>query len=170
MNKLQMQINGLLKIIRVLIVGLCLTACDMASTLFVNDVPAYSISSECGTVKITGTSFCSDYITFTFTGDFIVNIDSLKISINNHPIENKKVKISYKKKLLEDVNRTIHVHGYDTITFIINNGLPIQCGENNFAEILPSSFIMCNETPLITNVIRMRVAKKKQLKSFDRIK
>ncbi len=165
-----MQINGLLKIIRVLIVGLCLTACDITSPLLVNDAPAYCISSKCGVAKITGTTLVDDRITLSFTGDFIVNIDSLKISVNNFPVENKKVAILHNNKLLEDINRTIHINGHDTILLIIDNTYPLKYGKDNFIDLLPSSFITCNKTPLITNVIRMRKYPKLILKPLERTK
>lgn len=160
MNNLHMKTNGLDKIIKILIAVGMVTACDTPSALLVNDVPTYCISSKCGAVKITGTTLVNDRITLNFTGDFIVNVDSLKIKVNHVSIENKNVDILYRNMLLEDANRTIHIDDNDSISLIIKNTFPIQYGKNSFVEIMPSPFILCNDTPLITNAIRIKKHRK----------
>jgi hypothetical protein len=65
------------------------TDCDTPSTLLANDVPTYCISLKCGAVKITETTLVNDRIAIIFTGEFIVDIDSLKIRANNVSVENE---------------------------------------------------------------------------------
>ena len=62
---------------------------DTPSTLLANDVPTYCISLKCRAVKITGTTLVNDRISINFTGEFIVDIDSLKIRANNVSVENE---------------------------------------------------------------------------------
>lgn len=93
------------KTIEIAVMMGCLIACDTPSTLLFNDVPTYCISTECGSVKITGTTLESDNITLFFTGDFVINIDSLKMRFNNIPIEN--VDMIHRNKLLKEVLRNV---------------------------------------------------------------
>jgi hypothetical protein len=65
------------------------TDCDTPSTLLANDVPTYCISLKCRAVKITGTTLVNEHITINFTGEFIVDVDSLKIRANNVSVENE---------------------------------------------------------------------------------
>ena len=81
-------VNGLVKVIRILIVGRVIDS-DTPSTLLGNDVPTYCISLKCGAVKITGTTLVNDRISINFTGEFIVDVDSLKIRANNVSVENE---------------------------------------------------------------------------------
>jgi hypothetical protein len=80
-------VNGLVKIIRILIVGG--DRLRHPSTLLANDVPTYCISLKCRAVKITGTTLVNEHITINFTGEFIVDVDSLKIRANNVSVENE---------------------------------------------------------------------------------
>lgn len=155
MNKLHMKTNGLRKIIEIIIAVGFLAACDVPSTLLVNNAPTYCTSTQCGAVKIKGATLFSDRIMLIFAGDFMVNIDSLKLKANNVPIENKNVDVFYRSKLLEDTNRTIQINGNDTISLIIKNKIPIKYGKNSYVEITPSSFILCNGKSLITNTIKI---------------
>jgi len=150
-----MKVNGFgFKTIEIAVMMGCLIACDTPSTLLFNDVPTYCISSECGSVKITGTTLVSDNITLFFTGDFVINIDSLKMRFNNIPIEN--VDMIHRNKLLKEVNKMIEIEECDTISLIIRNTYPLKYGKCSFAEIIPSSFILCNGTPIITKLIKIK--------------
>jgi hypothetical protein len=139
-----------------LIVGMCFVSCDTPSTLFVNDLPSYSISTECGSVTVTGTTMLSDYITFSFIGDFVVNVDSLKLIMNDNSVKRTNVRVLYKKKILDNSRKMVHINGNDTISVAIKNSLSLKYGKKDLLEIIPSTFILCNNVPLISDVIRIR--------------
>lgn len=151
-----MQINGFSKIIRVLLFVTVLTECDTPSALLVNDFDSYSITSEHGSVKISGSTLENDRITLSFMGDFVVNIDSLKIKANGFPVERNKVSVLYKNKIQDIPNESIHICGNDTVSVIIKNIFPLKYSNDSFIDIMPSTFILCDNVPLIKNVIRIR--------------
>lgn len=70
--------------------------------------------------------------TLFFTGDFVINIDSLNMRFNNIPIEN--VDINHRNKLLKEVNKMIEIEECDTISLIIRNTYPLKYGKCSFAE------------------------------------
>ena len=141
------------KILGVFIIVISMMACDTPSVLLVNGVPNYSISTDCGVVNITGTTLTNDRIKFNFIGDFVVNIDSLNITNGHTSNEKSNVSILYKNKILKDTKRTINIHGKDTITLIINNKYPIKYAQKSIVVFKPSSFIMCNGSPIINKSI-----------------
>lgn len=53
-----------------------------------------------------GTTQTKDCIILNLKGDFIVNIDSLKIKINEIPVDNKNVDVLYNNKLCKDTNKS----------------------------------------------------------------
>lgn len=73
---------------------------------------------------------------------------------NNIPIEN--VDMIHRNKLLKEVNKMIEIEECDTISLIIRNTYPLKYGKCSFAEIIPSSFILCNGTPIITKLIKIK--------------
>ena len=130
-----------------------IVACDMPSRLLVNEQSEYCINAEQGTVYITGTTLANDKLKICFSGDFIVKPSQLKIQNLG---DKTFISIFYKNQKVNQFEKSIPIHGQDSMVVVIKRELPLKYGKGNTLKILPSAFIMCNESNVINDTIRIR--------------
>lgn len=137
-----------------LLLPLTLISCDIPSKLVFNGTKNYHCYTSCGTVNVSGSTLMTDKIIFSLDGDFVVIPDSLKMVIT-HGKDNMDVCIYHKDILLKPPYNNIHISGRDTICVVVRKTLPVNYGGGEM-ELLPSSFILCHDIPVIRESIRIR--------------
>ena len=117
---------------------------------------AYRSHSECGDIVVTGISFGTDCIYMCFNGDFMLYPDSLRIL--RKPYDENQVIWIYLNDSLINHKDSISIKGEGQLK-INFKGLPIHyqirrkddIGQT--IKIIPSNFIRCNGTPILTDTI-----------------
>ena len=130
--------------------------CNMAYRMTANGELAYRSHSECGDIVITGISQGTDCIYMCFNGDFMLYPDSLRIL--RKPYDENQVIWIYLNDSLINHKDSISIKGEDKLK-INFKGLPIHyqlrrkddIGQT--IKIIPSNFIRCNGTPILTDTI-----------------
>lgn len=156
MNKSLIFMNSLKEtskwLISLLLLSLC--SCDTPSKLVFNDLKKYNCYTTCGIVSVSGSTLMTDKIIFSFEGDFVVVPDSLSMDVANAK-DKVVVYIYHKDILLKPPYNAIHISGSDTICLVVQNTVPINFGGGTI-KLLPSSFILCNDIPIIQESILIR--------------
>ena len=130
--------------------------CNMAYRMTANGELAYRSHSECGDIVVTGISQGTDCIYMCFNGDFMLYPDSLRIL--RKPYDENQVIWIYLNDSLINHKDSISIKGEGKLE-INFKGLPIHyqlkrkddIGQT--IKIIPSNFIRCNGTPILTDTI-----------------
>jgi hypothetical protein len=124
--------------------------CDPITYFDVNDKKIYNLSCDCGEMEISAGRMVSNFIIVlkTKNGSFLVNVDSLKLAISP-------------KELLDTLSFNYEGKKNTDGCVVLEKGESISInfspqGKQNIL-ILPNSYILCNNEPLITDTIKIRL-------------
>lgn len=139
------------------IFSLFCVSCDMSTPFVVQGGKEYILSSDCGSMVISGSSFNTGiFIRCITNGNYVVNTDLLKIE----PTSGKDT-ITNIRFLLNSVDLTgkkIKAKRGDIIHLSCNleSTIPYQ-KTKGMILILPSNFITCQEKSIISDTIRIQL-------------
>jgi hypothetical protein len=142
------------KIVICYLFALLLLSCDTSVPLTDSGKRYFT---DCGKLTISGSKFgLSRYITSFFEGSVLVQPDSLKMEFSPMFVRIGKLAFAeggeYKKN-----NDSFQVNNNSvTIHFTIFSETPVSLDTVTLV-ILPCSYLMCNEKPLLTDTIRIRL-------------
>lgn len=142
----------------------CLLSCDKDEKEM---VIGGNLQTECGNAIVSCLSFENDKLLITFNGDFLINFDSLNM-IKEQNNRSCKYQLDY-VYLVRLTNNRHHKYKYIKLSDSIRS-LVVHHGEELFlnlknektfrslvmggkATILPSSFILCDDVPVIKDTI-----------------
>lgn len=148
------------RIILLFFILFCICSCDISSKFVVDGNPEKRILSECGGIILRGHTMSADYIELSFHGDYIVNIDSIKMLKNGIYVPASEIRYSINNKELKD--RCFQtISDRDSLSIIIHQGYSLNYGHKGKIELLPSGFIYCNGKPVISETISFECKAKK---------
>ena len=156
-----------MKAIALLLVVVSLSSCDIGTSLYVNDKPCITLQGDCGTIEITGSTLATERIKLKFDGDFIVNLDSLKVLYNWHEVPDLYLNYLHNDKQVSYQERCIHIEGKDNLHILMRHIVSLNYLKTGTIEILPSNFILCNGEPMIADTIRFSFPPKSKRKKKD---
>jgi pyruvate-formate lyase-activating enzyme len=136
---------------------LCCVSCDFSTPFVIDGQKEYVLSSECGTIKIKGSSFSTSvFIGCAFNGKYSVNIDLLKMEAASS--EDTITNIRFRLNNEEFTGQKIETKGGEVLTLSCNlqSTIPYQ-KSTGIILILSSNFITCEEKPIITDTIRIQI-------------
>lgn len=136
---------------------LCLISCDISTPFIIDGEKEYVVSTDCGAIKIRGTSMQTFPILLNckFQGKYHINIDSLKMEVLPKNINITSINFLLNNK--ETFEKVIETKADESLTleFNLESSIPFQRSEATIL-ILPSKFITCEGKPIITDTIRIR--------------
>jgi hypothetical protein len=136
-------------------VAITLMGCDKSVPLEINTNKVYPIETACGKIEFRASTF-SQWITVyqnIKSGEFELNLDSLSVSI--YPKDAAKIdtiKFYDKDKVIVNGRRTVKSGDIVRIYFIFDKPLYTS---NGTLLILPCNYIVCNNSPLISDTLRI---------------
>ena len=140
------------RIVTFCILVFLLSACDKSIPLYGT---GRKYSTDCGNIEVSCSKFGGTlFVTSFLDGSFLVQPNSLKIELSSRSIRNLTFSIDNEPIKNND-------------SFMVNNN-SVTVGISVFSEtpvnldtvimyILPCNYIMCNDNPLITDTIRIRL-------------
>lgn len=148
-----MKIKGLILVLFIF-VGL---SCDISKPIIIDGQREYVILSQCGSIKIQGSSFSTLVIIGArFNGKYHINRDLLKMETisDKDTIVNMRFQLN-DKDLFERKLETKNGEAI-TVTFTLKSTEPYRKA-NDTILLLPSNFIMCEGKPVITDTLKLRL-------------
>jgi hypothetical protein len=144
------------KLLIIIILFVCVS-CDTSVPLVIENNKSYTISTECGNIKITGASMFHEHIFCEFNGTFVLNFDSLNIDIIPNTIEIINLAYYYNDKLVTDL-KEINTNIKDKVSIRFDYKSDISIDKKSITVLmLPSNFITCEGKPIITDTIRIQL-------------
>ena len=134
-----------------IILGL-LASCDISYTLLVDKKTKHVISSDCGSIVITGRSSLSDWIKLDFCGDFLVLPNSMKLRDSLDSTLYSGFTFILEDSLIDNY-RPFTIQGKKQLRIRISADLPLHWRRHATMNLLPSEFILCNGNPVLTDTI-----------------
>ena len=133
-------------------------SCDISTPFIIDGQKEYILSTECGTIKIRGSSLPTHSIPIscTFNGQYHINTDLLKMEAVPNDVVVTDVRFKFN---LEDFTGTeIETKAGETLTiwFDLKSEKPFKRSKVTVL-ILPSNFITCEGKPIITDTTRIRL-------------
>ena len=133
---------------------LLLISCDSLHFFNFNNKGIHIISDECGSVRIVGGAINKSKIilVFNFESQYVVNIDSLKITPVDFDFNIKYGFLYFELNKEEIKEKKIDVKSGDCLKILF------VAGSSEFF-ILPSNFIKCDDKPAIIDTIKIEYQK-----------
>lgn len=132
-------------------------SCDKSTAFVIDGEREYVLSNNCGIIKIKGSSFATSvFIVCEFNGMYNVNMKLLKIESASN--EDVITNIRFRLNNIEITGEEIKVKEGDVITLACNLQSTVPYQESSgIILVLPSSFITCEEKPIINDTIRIQL-------------
>ncbi|WP_291528452.1 hypothetical protein [Bacteroides sp. UBA939] len=136
-----------------LLLTICCISCDYSKPFVIDGEKKYVLFSECGRMEIGGSSLFSRavFITCTFSGNYLINTDSLKIKAFSNRDTICDICFTLNDEYFTGGNK-IEIKNSDVLdlSFEVSTTRPL---EDKKVLLLPSDFIMCGDKPIITDTI-----------------
>jgi lipoprotein len=132
-------------------------SCDISKPLIIDGQREYVLFTECGPIKIKGSSFSTLVIVGSrFNGKYHINRDSLKIKAfsDEDTITNIRFELDNKELMEKEIETK---HG-ETLTVLLNyqSTVPYQRASGTIL-LFPSNFITCEGKAVITDTIKIQL-------------
>lgn len=133
-------------------------SCDISTPLVIEGDKAHVISTECGSIKISGAKMFHEHIFCELTGNYTITFDSLKIVLVPEMIEVANLTFFYNDKEITDWKEVINVNGVEEISIRFDFKSEVQIKkETVLILLLPSNFITCDGEPIISDTLRIQL-------------
>lgn len=137
---------------------LCFISCDVSQPFVIDGKKEYVVAGECGSINISGSSFSTLPILLSckFQGKYNIDIDSFKIGVL--PKEVNLTSINFQLNNKDVVEKVIETKADESLTleFNLESSVPFN-REGVTILLLPSNFITCNDKPIISDTIQIRL-------------
>jgi len=143
-----------------LFIVLLLASCDVGSKFYINNQPDITLQGDCGTIQISGFSLGTDEINLKFNGDFLVNLDSLKVLYNWHEVPDIYLYYLHNDRMVSYVCRNLHLEGEEKLRISMRHIVSLNFLKKGTIAFLPSNFILCNGKPVLTDTLRFSIPAK----------
>lgn len=133
------------------------TSCEGTKRFFINGKREYVVSTECGEILISGSTFTGQplHLGFMFKGKYHIMTDSLKIAHEYNDVKVSDMKFQFNHEEIRDKEFDANPGEPLLLTFGLKYGPTQRAG--NTLLILPSNFITCEGKQIITDTLRLQL-------------
>ena len=141
--------------------AILLLSCDTSIPLSIDNGKEMVVDTDCGKITLVGSIFSSAvFFTQKFEGSFWVHPDSLKVEFLPNFVGLKEITFSKNGEQRKN-NESFQVNNtYVSVNLSLLSPTPIDLDTVTML-VLPGSYIMCNNKPLLTDTIRISLKSKR---------
>lgn len=135
-----------------------LISCDFSVPISIESGKEYSLSTECGSLRIRGSSMATIPIILgcSFNGNYEIDMSSLKLVTTRDDVKVTVVDCLYNSKNTEETKFQINGSGTLSFSFKLEAEKPFR-RKDVIVLFCPSDFILCEGKPIITDTVRIRL-------------
>lgn len=139
-----------------LIAVLFLFACDQSVQLNINETRTFTLDNSCGTIEFHGSAFSRsvNLKQYFSEGKYELNLEAIDVLIVPSTSGSVQQLKFYDTTGTEIRDHKLLVNSGDRVNLEIMLDRPVYAIEGNLL-ILPSSYLTCNQQPLMTDTLRI---------------
>lgn len=151
-----MKFNSLVTIIFVF----CMVSCHKSKPYVIDGHEARILHSECGRITVMGLTLFHEHIIAELDGNFTITPSAFNIQLIPDNVEVANLTFFHNDIEVTDLTQAIEVNGTETekisIRFDYNSDSYFD-RNSVLILLLPSKFIMCEDKPIITDTIKVKL-------------